>query len=335
MHTKHRFLRTITIAFIFCVAMYGSSARCQSAFAETNLLLPAEPYAVSFYWLADSVNSKLEPHTAILIPVKLKDCPRLFYMQFDLGSPYSVFYKNKLTAIQLKYPKAMRLSQSHDKLINFSFKMEDIRVLAKEIAIKQFDSSNIDWKNKKNMEIIGTIGADLIDGKTVVIDYPKKKLIIAPSIPAKLLPHLSLADFMYERRSVLLPAKIQGKQIMLYFDTGSSMYELLTDKKTCEALAMPGAGFIQSKVTSWDKFLTANSIASNSQIEISGINIPIHHATYIEGVSSSQIEKMMKMGIGGMTGNKIFLDYILVLDTKNKKFAVSSSQYTDALYPVP
>jgi hypothetical protein len=33
---------------------------------------------------------------------------------------------------------------------------------------------------------------------------------------------------------------------------------------------------------------------------------------------------MLRMGIGGMTGNKLFLHYILVLDTKNKKFGLAS-----------
>jgi hypothetical protein len=42
----------------------------------------------------------------------------------------------------------------------------------------------------------------------------------------------------------------------------------------------------------------------------------------MEGVSDSQVAQMMKMGIGGMTGNALFLDYILVIDTVNKKFGL-------------
>ena len=39
----------------------------------------------------------------------------------------------------------------------------------------------------------------------------------------------------------------------------------------------------------------------------------------MQGASDTQIAQMMKMGIGGMTGNKLFIGSILVLDTKNKK----------------
>ena len=324
MHTTWRFLRSIAATCIFGAVIYGGFARSQSmpGFEVNHLLLPAKTYSIPFYWQGDSVNSTWEPHTAILIPVKLKNCAKQFFMQFDLGSPYSLFYKNKLSAIQLKYPKAMQLNQSTEKLMNFSFKTGKMPVLAKEIVIKQFDSSTINWQDKNSVEIIGTIGADLIDGKTIIIDYPKRRLTISQAIPPVLMSHLSLTNFMYVRRSILLPAKVQGKQTMLYFDTGSSMYELLTDKKTCELLAMPNAEIIKRKVKSWDKYLTANSIASKDNIEISGTKIRIHYSTYIEGASTAQVEQMMKMGIGGMTGNKIFLHYKLVLDTKNKKFGL-------------
>jgi hypothetical protein len=319
--------RIITKVFIFVTTLYGGSVVSQSmpALAENQLVLPEKAWSIQFFWQGDSVNSKWEPHTAMLIPVKLKNCPKQFFMQFDLGSPYSLLYKDKLDAIESKYPKAIQLNVSTDKLVNFSFVIGKMPVLAKEIVVKQFESSTINWSNK-SVEIIGTLGADLIDNNIVVIDYPDEKLIISKSISAKLLTHLELNDFIYAGRRVLLPANIQGKPTVLYFDTGSSMFELLTTKKICESLSIPNGEIIQSKVKSWDKYLIANSLASNDSIQISDTKIPIHYATYIEGVSSSQIEQMTKMGIGGMTGNKLFLDYKLILDTKSKKFGIIRSR---------
>ena len=323
MQTRPNFLKSIYVVFISGIVLctHTAAAQANSQPADNQLVLPAKTQSIPFYWQGDSVNSKWEPHTAILIPVKLKNCPKQFYMQFDLGSPSSLFYKNKLVAIGAKYPEAMQLSETVGKLLNFSFKAGKVPVTAKEIVVKQFDSSVIDWRSN-SIEIIGTLGVDLIDGKTAIIDYPKKKLILAAAVPAKLSQGFSMQDFMYVGRRILLPSVIQGKQTMLYFDTGSSMYELLTNKKTCEALAVPGAELIRNKVWSWNRYLTANSLASNASIMIGGMNIPIHYATYIEGTSNSQAEQMMKMGIGGMTGNKIFLDHKLVLDTKNKKFGL-------------
>lgn len=309
--------------------LYDNTISAQSipSFTNSQLVLPDRAFVIPFYWQGDSINGKWEPHTALLLPVKLKNCPRLFYMQFDLGHPYSVLYKEKLEVIRLKYPKALPPGETGNKFVNFSFHTGRMPVLAKEIAVQQFDSiATINWADKKSVTILGTIGADLIDGKTTVIDYPGQQLTLAASIPAKLLPQLSLMDFIYEKRNILFPATINDKPVLLYFDTGSSMYELLVDKKTCEILAAPGGAFIQTKTRSWDKYLTANTIASNAGITINGELIPLHYVTYIEGVSTTKAEQMRKMGISGLTGNKLFLNYKLVLDTKHKKFGLISSQ---------
>lgn len=329
MQVSSGFLKSCILIFLFGVLLFHNKASSQSIppVTDNQLVLPSRIFSTPFYWQGDSINGKWEPHTALLLPVKLKNCPKLFYMQFDLGHPYSVLYKEKLEAIRLQYPGVMASTVTDKKLTDFSFRIGKAQVLAKEIALQQFDSiATINWTDKKSVTIIGTIGADLIDGKTVVIDYPRQQLTIAASIPKKLLSQLSLSDLIYERRNILFPAIIQDKPVLLYFDTGSSMYELLVDKNTCEALAAPGSAFVQHKSRSWDKYLTANTIASNASIIINNMNIPLHYVTYIEGVSSTKAEQMRKMGIGGMTGNKIFLDYKLVLDTKHKKFGIIRSQ---------
>ena len=316
-----------TLPVMFCTLVFHYSTKAQSAPAVSNneLVLPANVKPINFYWLGDTINGKWEQYTALLLPVRLKNCPKLFYMQFDLGAPSSLFYKNKLMAIQAKYPKAIQLKALEEKLTNFSFTIDKTLLLAKQIAMKQFDSSTVHWADNNSIEIIGTIGADLIDGKVAIIDYPNKQLIFSQTIPADLAAEITLTDFMYVQRRILLPAKIKGKTTILYFDTGSSMYELLTDKKTAQSLAVDERVF-QSNVKSWDKYLTANTVATNDSIEINGCKIVLRNATFIEGVSNSQMEQMMKMGIGGMTGNKLFLTYKLILDTMNKKFALVGSR---------
>ncbi len=100
----------------------------------------------------------------MIIPVQLKGCPRTFYMQFDLGAPSSVLYKNKLDAIREKYPGAVPLMENDKRIGEYNFWIDKTPVAAHEILLKQFDSAVIDWK-KSSKEIIGTIGADLIEGK--------------------------------------------------------------------------------------------------------------------------------------------------------------------------
>jgi hypothetical protein len=327
MHLKLKLL-TPCVLFTICAILSENIAGAQSAskIPDSHLVLPAKTFSTRFYWQGDTINSKWEQHAAMLLPVKLKSCPKQFFMQFDLGSPYSLFYKNKLVDIQAKYPQTIKLSASDDTLRNYAFRVDQMSLSAKKMAVKQFDTSAINWTDKNSMEIIGTIGADLIDGKVFIIDYPNNRITISDAVPAKLQRGLSLTDLIYVQRRILLPVTVNGKQAILYFDTGSSMYELLTDKRTAEALAVAGGEVVQSKVKSWDKYLIANTVLTNDSIEIANKNIAIRKATFIDGVSNSQVEQMMKMGIGGMLGNKLFLDYKLVIDTKAKKFGLIFSK---------
>ena len=82
----------------------------------------------------------------------------------------------------------------------------------------------------------------------------------------------------------ILPAFLKGKKTMLYFDSGSSAYELLTNKETAALLALPGATPLTYPVTSWGKILTATSFASGDSIEIASIKMPLNRVTYIEGI---------------------------------------------------
>lgn len=260
---------------------------------SAQLRLPKEDQSVKFSWLSDTINHKPEPYSAMLIPVKLNGCPKVFYMQFDLGAPHSLLYSDQLKKILAKYPKTDT----------------NTFVIAKD--------------GNKNASIIGTIGEDIIDGKTLVIDYPKHELSILIKIPDNLSKKTKLSSFMLVKGSILLPATLDGKQTILFFDTGSSAFELLTSKATSDQLAIPNTATESYPVKSWGRTLTANTRPSADSLAMALQKLPIKKVTYIDGASDSQVQQMLKLGIGGMIGNKLFLDSILVIDTKNKKFGIA------------
>lgn len=277
---------------------------------------------LDFRWLGDTLESRFEPHAAMLLPVELGNCPKVFYLQFDLGVPNSILYSGMIRQIREKHPQAIS-SGDTVVLTNFHFQLGGMDVLAKEIKLTAHGQSQINWKEETGIEIIGTVGADLIDGRVAVIDYPAGKLSLGNEIPPSLKPCLILTDMMFEGRRVLLPAQLAGKRFMVFFDTGSSAYELLTDRETAETLSSDTLPE-RNEVISWDRRLIANTLRASHSIEFAGQAIPLNHVTYMEGVSDAQVAQMKRIGIGGMTGNKLFIDSILVLDTRNRKFGVIS-----------
>lgn len=310
--------RSSLLILLFSFQHTFSLAQDMGSLPPNQLVLPAADQRIAFIWQGDSMGTAWNPHSAMLIPVKLKNCPRQFYMQFDLGTPNSILYKNKIQDIAKKYPKAISWNDSLNKLVDLRFRVDKTEVTAKEISFIKLNG-RVNW-DKDAKEIIGTLGADLIENRIVMINYPETYLLL--SNDTETTAGLPLVDFMFARRAVLLPATLKGKKLMLYFDTGSSAFELLTSKETATALAAPGAETTTYPVQSWNNTLIANTVPTNDSIRVGEQTIPLVASTYVENVSQTMIDQMLKMGIGGMTGNKLFLDYTLILDTRNKKFGL-------------
>lgn len=310
--------------FLFISAI-GGYIYFKSAFkpAPGELAISDKNATIPFFWESDTINHELNPYAAMLLPISLKGCPETYFMQFDLGAPTSLFYKNKLDAINKRYHNLV-IQQKDDKseLVNFQFTLGNTLVNAKKIAARQFESSEIDWSDTVTRQIIGTIGTDVFEDRVLVIDYQTNRLGISDNVPDNLSTGKKLADFKFESRRVLLPAVINGNDVDIFFDSGTSAFELMTDKKTWERLAKKGAKADRYPVRSWDNQLTVNTVATDYSIQFPSFEIPIRHVTYVEGTSFIQRILMKLGGVGGLTGNKLFVNKIVLLDTKNKKFGV-------------
>lgn len=308
--------RAILTLILFLV---GTATGMAQATKPNSLTLPEKRYRIPFIWQSDTTNGKIENHAALLIPVRLPNCPKQFYMQFDLGAPNTVFYTNKLHAISSRYPKAVPVSDPAGALAPFRFLVGKMPVSTTAIHQRELGEKGIDW-NGNTVEIIGTIGGDLLENRTVLINYPAKKITLNYSIPQQ--QQAKLVEFTYLQRNILFPVILRGKRLTVYFDTGSSAFELLLSKETAVSMAVPGAVATQFPVQSWGRTLNATSLPTADSIEITGSKIMLNRVAYIEGASEAQISRMQQLGIGGMMGNKLFVNTALLLDTKNKKFLV-------------
>lgn len=316
-----RFLRLSTL-FVAGTFVHFSLAQSSAQVPANPWVLPNQPITMEFRWQGDSLRHTWNPRAALLVPVKLRHCPRLFYMQFDLGAPYSLFYKNKVAAIGQKYPDAIQLSDSTSALENLSIQLNQVPLEIRTVAVRQVGPEGIDWSTPDSLEIIGTLGADLIENRIFWIDYPTGQMGLATRVPAQWQDAHVESDFHFVHRRVLLPATLHGKSTLLYFDTGSSSFELLTDPATWQQLAAPSAQPASYPVNSWGTLLTAHTVATHDSLELGAHRIPIRYVTKMEGVNAAQEQQMRKVGIGGMIGNALFLDYVLLLDTQRQKFGL-------------
>ncbi|RYY96297.1 MAG: hypothetical protein EOO11_13805 [Chitinophagaceae bacterium] len=300
-------------AFLLALALSASLVST----AQAPLRLPAGTHAIPFEWLTANTPAGPEPHAALLLPVSLPGCAERLYLQFDLGAPYTLLYTDAVAAVRARYPGSLPGADSAGRLRDVAFRLGGVTVDAAYITLKQYDTSG----TGTGPRIIGTAGSDLIAGRIVAIDYPGRRLVFSDSLPASVAA-ARMEPLVWAAGNVLLPAEVQGTRTMLFFDTGSSAFPLLTDSTQAAAMAVPGAKTVSYPVRSWSRTLTAHRTASADSIGVAGQRLALGTVTWMGGVPAAQAEGMRRMGIGGMTGNALFAGSVLLLDLKEKKFAV-------------
>lgn len=262
-------------------------------------------------WISDEDN----PYSVLLLPVKIQGIDKEFYMQLDFGSPTTVFYKNTLQSLAAKYPEKFVFNKNTDQ-IALHFELNDLKVNSQNFRLLDYGKLlNFDDANAENS--IGTIGTDLLEKRIVTLDFKYNLCSFSQIVTEK-----GLTDFEFKKRRILLPAQLENESLKLLYDSGTSGYELITNKENWDEIRIPNTKIKKEKGNSWGNTLTVISAPANKKIKIGNLQRQLSEVTYITGTSQLQNFLMKQSGMQGMIGNKLFLNHKLILDCKNEKFKI-------------
>lgn len=256
-------------------------------------------------------------YAALLLAVKLDGIADTFYLQFDLGAHSTLFHEKALQSIIQKHP--FLNAKIENEKDSFGFKLGELSVSIPSMKRLNY-GKEINW-TPSAINIIGTLGSDILEHKVVIMDFKKQTIRFCDIFPNEI-PNESIQDFEFKKRKVMLNGKVNDENTQFYYDSGSSAFELITDKKQWKNLSLAGAVEQIYTANSWGNPLEVHTIASNGVIKFGKIKIPLNKVTYIAGTSVVQNLLMYFSGMGGMIGNKLFLDRILILDARKQKIAV-------------
>lgn len=276
---------------------------------------------IAFQWNEGQFGDRIEPHAAILIPVQIQGSPKTLYMQFDLGAPATVLLKDKVDSLALRVPG---LSIGQDgSVASFAFSMGEVQAEARNVQVVDVHSDRgIAWDEPQTIDIIGTVGADLLKGRILAIDYPHARMFVGDTVPSRLAAGDMHPLVLTPRGVILTGVSIDDEAKNIMLDTGSSAFALLTDEADWLRKTEGGANATSFPVNSWGRTLTAHIAPTRSVARFGDTEIPVGEVAYIEGVTSAQADAMRASGMGGMTGNKLFVDKILVLDAIHNRYSV-------------
>ncbi|WP_054412483.1 hypothetical protein [Hymenobacter sp. DG25A] len=300
-------------------------ARQKFAAPANQLTVIGLPAASSFVWLADTADKRAMPHAALLVPVKLANCPRTCYLQFDTGAPYSVLYAKPLAALQERYPATRRTFQlAPDTVRNFGFTIGEGKVQARKLKVLSMGTAEMPADTAAPF-IIGTLGTDVLEGRALILDYGQRRFSLVASVPNSLIQQTDFVPMAFTDRRVLLTVGMQGKTQQLMFDSGASAFSLLTSRDNWDKLAVPGAPAHPVNVNSFGRTLTSYTAPTAAAMQLGNTAVPLQKVTHIVGTSMTQQLMMRFSGMGGMLGNEPFSTRTIILDTKGARFGVVRS----------
>jgi hypothetical protein len=285
---------------------------------------------IPFNWEGAVVSGKYFDKLAITIPVSIDKLPHKFNLQLDLGAITTVFYGNSIKPYLEKYSDlkskidttlTFRMqSQSNFKLKNVELKLGKVNFGKINIGIfKNFgDEIPKDSVNTKSEKHIGTIAPDLFQNKILIIDYANKRICVTEKLP-KEYANATFMPYKTKEGRIKIPLNIDGKNEDLLFDTGSSLFSLITTEERANKITE--YKIVDSlKISSWGEYYMVYGKKEKTKVKF-GSKILNQTIVYFDQQKGN--EKFYKEEeIWGITGNAYFLNNIVIIDYKKKLFGV-------------
>jgi len=292
-----------TILIVLVLGSLGGYIYFDQKFTPEKNYLTVENESgnIPFTWLGEEKN-------VLLLPIYFKNDTVTYYLQFDSGLPSTVFYSNAINNL-----KQINKNRERAKATFYIGKTK--------IMSDKFQVLNSGTNKNNTLKIIGTIGTDILEKRKTIINFKKNYISLNLSkVPTQFKG--KLFDFKFKKRKIIISGFLNGIEEKFLFDSGTSAYELLTNKEIWDKLKHPNSKINIEKSQSWDKILTTYTANCDQNIQFSDKKIKLANVTYVEGFSQTQYSMMKFSGMTGMLGNKIFLNNSLYIDCTENKIGI-------------
>ena len=327
-----KYLPLLLLAVLFLVPLgtFATFHYFKSRFfavSPNSLRIDGDLHPFEFTWVSQKLGENYrEPHSAILLPVTVPGIPEQLYMQFDTGSPSSFFRSGCLKSLQERGIQCELIEEDEVPYIRkFEVNVGGNRVLLEPARVMQRDI-RIEWD--KPVNIIGSIGADFIDDVVFAIDFPAETIWLFRQRPASFESLGSFTPFEFKARRVMLPTKIDGKQMQVFWDSGCSSFGLFTSKYHFDRYADENSNGIEFKVNRFGEKVPAHHKPCSLSAIFGDVVVPLKRVSYVQ--TCVGLQRMFGGFIdGGFFGNKSLTESTLLLDTKSNEFLIMNRSLTE------
>ncbi|RMG66385.1 MAG: hypothetical protein D6715_06960 [Calditrichaeota bacterium] len=268
-----------------------------------------------------------------MLPLSIEGIPDEFVAQFDLGATATIFYENALKNYYKKYPDLAAKIDTTNTSRQFDlprYMLRNVTVVIDSIpspvsdfvVYKNFgEEIPVDSMGLPSTKLIGSIGADFCRNKFLIIDYPRERLCLTDTLPERLFRQFEWVNCKIERGRIKVPFTFGKETHDLMFDTGSSLFPVVTDSLHWQRYADLEAGPIDTlKVPAWGSWVTVYGVPLKVPLAIGQQLFKNQHVNSIPGDDNAAF--FLREQVQGLTGNALFLHETIVLDFIQDRFGL-------------
>lgn len=285
---------------------------------------------IPFGWEGTTLAGRRFDKVAITVPVSLDNLPHQFNMQLDLGAITTMVYGNPIAPYLAKYPALHAKfdttrtfyiqSQKNGQLVGVRLHLGKVDFGARDLGFfKHFGDSLTPQTLANKAEVhVGTIAPDLFQNRVLIIDYPHNRLCVTDKVPAAY-AGASFQPFKIKDGRIRIPLRINNQPEDLLFDTGSSLFALLTTRQRAIE-ATTGVVKDSIKTSSWGEYYYVYGRSPKGSIYFGNKQLA-SALVYSDNLGKSD-EFYAEENVWGITGNAYFLHNTVIIDYKNHVFGV-------------
>ncbi len=292
-------------------------------FNEVNLKTDRIHYS-PIIWSLDTVANGKVKKSAMYLPVNIQGVSQQLKMQFDLGSNSSIFYLKTITALGENNPEILKnISFNKDRYsyINANIALnEGVHLHSDRIPIlRNFGQDTL----PPNLPIFGTLGYDIIGDNILIIDFVHDSIAIVGKLTGEM---ENMATFIKDsdlnKFPVILPFRIGDKKVRLFYDTGSSSFQILTGTRRVKKTSKGREIEIADSANSWGQkiYLYRAKVPKQKKHLFMGP----YDFGQVDIIGTDKLNALSLSGryLYGILGNEIFQNAILIIDRKNNRFGI-------------
>ena len=312
------------------LAIFGMSivfVGCNSEVKSTEKIIP-EALTEKFYWTEADISGRHFDKAAMYLPISFDSVSKKLYAQFDLGSDATILYQNNLKSIAeynyLKIDSVTDLNTDRPLFIikNVGLKIGKINFGKKNVpGFYNYGEPIVEKKNASVAEkSIGTIGADIIQNKLLVINFPDQTISFLDSTNTELENYFSFEKCKIENNRIMVPININGKTFYFMYDTGASLFPMMTTLTNWKGLTNQKNNDTLS-VTNFGNQVTMFGSNSSKSIKIGNNSLSDFAVYYAKDNNFDDMFEQLKCD--GIIGNSFFFNKTICIDYKTKRFGIA------------